>query len=636
MFSQSYPIPRLNRFIFLLSIITVVVAVAALIGWVADIGALKSFLPGHAEMRPVAAIGFILLAVGLAVSSYAREDSRLRYVAAGIGIFTGSMAFLMLSALVLRFSTGFDSFLVPDLNVDPALPGYGTMAPHAPVNFLLISASLTLLAFRDVFKKLGVVCAVLALVATYAALLGHLFQADQFYGFSKVSGMALPTAILFVIVSVGLISLHPKSYIIELLTSDSLGGIAARRLIPVVVLVPTFIGWLRVMGQNSGYYDTGFGTAMSTFVLVLLMFAIVFFYSGTVHKADSKRRKAEIDLVEKENRYRELFDYSQGLICIHDLDGVLITVNRASLSLLGYNENEMVGKNLRAFVPADRHLTFDAYLRQVTHEGIANGLLQLESKSGKQVIMRYHNILATEEGREPYVLGHAQDVTALLEAQKQLKNLSLTDELTGLYNRRGFLTLAEQQLRLERHHSTARGLTLMFADMDGLKAVNDTYGHDAGNDAIIEFASAIRSCTRSADLAARWGGDEFVILLIGPNEEKSKLTIERIRKKIEFYNETSGKPYQLAFSVGVADFDIKSDRTLEDQIAEADEAMYADKRRRKQARPTVTPALSVAGGREVRAIPTAANEHSEGEAFEIQPKDLLLSILSKRPAIINK
>lgn len=152
---------------------------------------------------------------------------------------------------------------------------------------------------------------------------------------------------------------------------------------------------------------------------------------------------------------------------------------------------------------------------------------------------RYDSIVVSEPDKEPYVIGHAQEVTELIAAQKQLKNLSLTDELTGLYNRRGFLTLAEQQIKLERHEGTARGLTLMFADMDGLKTINDVHGHEAGSDAIEALSRIFKAALRDSDIVARWGGDEFVILAIGSHDEDAELMTDRICRMIDEYNAES-------------------------------------------------------------------------------------------------
>jgi diguanylate cyclase (GGDEF)-like protein/PAS domain S-box-containing protein len=554
-----------------------VVSLAVLFGWVEDIGALKTVLPGYPEMKPAGAGGFLLLALGLVLSVQDDNDRRFRWAPIAIGGIVIAAGTVVLGAYIFHFSSPINSALVP--NLDPASTA-SRVSPISAFSFIFIGISLALARSRR-FSQASGTLVVLALIATYAAILGHLYHADTFYGFAGINGMPLHTAFLFIVTGIGLLWSNREFRLIRLITSNSLGGSAARRLIPFVILIPTLIGWLGVVGQDHGLYDTGFGSSVSTFTLVVLILVTVLIYSRTMDSADEKRRIAEAELAEKEMRYRELFDYSQGLICIHDLDGRLTTVNRASLQLLGFGQEEMLGRNLRDFVPAERHSEFDAYLRKVTNEGLADGLLELQSKTGKRVVLRYYNVLATEEGKEPYVLGHAQDVTELLEAQQQLRELSLKDELTGLYNRRGFLTMAEHQLKLEKHSGTARGLALMFADMDGLKAINDTYGHEAGSHAIKTLGRLISSMVRSADLVARWGGDEFVILSVGVHDENAQLMVDRILERIDEHNAESREPYLIACSIGVAP--IVDNRPLEEIIAKADEAMYAEKKHRKAA-----------------------------------------------------
>lgn len=566
-----------KQFVIACAMTQIAVALAVLVGWVAEIETFKTVFPGFPEMKPGGAGGFLLLAIGLISSVRAENERRFRWVPIVTGGIAAAGGIVVLAAYVFHVSSPVDAAVIP--NLDSASTA-SRVSPISAVSFIFIGVSMALVRRRRFGQASGILV-VLAIIATYAAVLGHLYRADTFYGFSGLNGMPLHTAFLFLVTGAGLLSGNRDFGLMKLLTSDSIGGAAARRLIPFVILIPTVIDWARVAGQGEGLYDTGFGSAMGTFALVLLILSIVLFYSRTMHRADVKRRVAEAELAEKEMRYRELFDYSQGLICIHDMEGRLTTVNRASFQLLGYTEEEMLGRNLRDFVPPARHPDFDAYLRKVTHEGLADGLLELASKTGKRVVLRYYNVLAVEEGKEPYVLGHAQDVTELLQAQRQLQELSLKDELTGLYNRRGFVTMAEHQLKLEKHTGTARGLTLMFADMDGLKAINDTYGHDAGSHAIKTLGRLISSVVRGGDLVARWGGDEFVILSVGAQDENARLMADRILERIDEHNAESPEPYLIACSIGLAP--LEEGHSLEEVIAKSDQAMYAEKKRRKAA-----------------------------------------------------
>jgi diguanylate cyclase (GGDEF)-like protein len=160
--------------------------------------------------------------------------------------------------------------------------------------------------------------------------------------------------------------------------------------------------------------------------------------------------------------------------------------------------------------------------------------------------------------------------------QAALQYLSLMDDLTGLYNRRGFLTLAEQQMRLSQRNS--KPLMLAFADLDGLKIINDTYGHAAGDDAIVRAAEALRKCFRGSDIIARMGGDEFTVLLVDALQETKQIIDNRMRTILDEMNSTLRLPYKISMSVGTARFEPDQNMSVEDLLNKADQALYQYKR----------------------------------------------------------
>lgn len=582
MTSSIYSVPNRNRVVFFCAAAILIVALIVLAGWFFDIVYLKSILPDYPEMKPNTAVAFAVVGVGLLFLTMTDRGGRPSYTAIICGVVVCLIGALTLCEYITGFDFGIDNYLIPISNNGERGVLEGRMSPHSALNFTILGISLALLNGRQFLQKINEVLVFLVSMTTFAALLGLLYGAQRFYGAPTYNSMALHAAGLFFLCSFGFLAANTQSRIVRLVTSDSLGGTAARRLFPAVVLIPTVLGWLRVIGQERGLYDTGFGAALTISSSVFLMFAIIYFYSETVHLVDQRRKKAEKELAGREARYRDLFDQSQGLICIHDLNGILSAVNPAGYKSLDFDLDEMMGRSIRDFMPEAARFQFDVYLRTVETDGRAEGSLPLVSKNGRQLVWRYHNILIAEADKEPYVLGHAQDVTEHLEAEKALKNLSLTDDLTGLYNRRGFQTMAEQQIKLEQHESTARGLILMFADLDGLKQINDVHGHEVGSDAIIQFSRILSAAMRSSDIISRWGGDEFVMLTIGLRDENAEMMSERISRKIREYNSTSGKPYKIACSIGVAPIPPDGSRTFESIIAEADKAMYAEKKRRKE------------------------------------------------------
>ncbi len=160
-----------------------------------------------------------------------------------------------------------------------------------------------------------------------------------------------------------------------------------------------------------------------------------------------------------------------------------------------------------------------------------------------------------------------------------LRELSLVDELTRVYNRRGFLTLAEQQIKVA--HRTKKEMSLFYADLDDLKKINDSFGHDEGDAALIEAADLLKEAFRDSDIIARIGGDEFVILAIDIAEGKVSALVRRLRERTQARNARDGTAYPLSFSLGVSRYDPDRPCTLQELLTQADRTMYGEKMSKK-------------------------------------------------------
>jgi diguanylate cyclase (GGDEF)-like protein len=159
-----------------------------------------------------------------------------------------------------------------------------------------------------------------------------------------------------------------------------------------------------------------------------------------------------------------------------------------------------------------------------------------------------------------------------------LRALSLVDDLTGLNNRRGFLTLAQQQIKLARRNK--RELVLLFVDMDDFKQINDAHGHREGDVALQRAARVLRATFRDSDIVARLGGDEFVVLAADTGSSAS--IMHRLRQELGDRNAQDGYPYNMSFSVGAARFDPADPPTIEELLQTADSMLYEQKRHRRQ------------------------------------------------------
>jgi len=235
--------------------------------------------------------------------------------------------------------------------------------------------------------------------------------------------------------------------------------------------------------------------------------------------------------------------------------------HRSAPRLLPCRENEPIDDVFQAFLSeANRELA--SLLRDVRTE--SHGTLPDDtwSQPVSELLMR-----AVRCAAKQYML------------QAELGNLALTDELTGLYNRRGFMALAERQLKLGRR--SGRGMMLFVMDVDGLKQINDSFGHLEGDRALKRTAEVLEETFRDSDVVARLGGDEFAVLAIEASGHSETTIKTRLFECLKSIN-AEQSCYELSLSLGVARFDPRNRTSIGELMAKADQAMYEQKRRRSR------------------------------------------------------
>ncbi len=272
-------------------------------------------------------------------------------------------------------------------------------------------------------------------------------------------------------------------------------------------------------------------------------------------------------------------------------DGAVIHCNKAFLglfglltshSLVGLASSEAGALFRLQFLEPDR---FEARVQELSGGRTATFREMLPLADGRVVERDYAPVLAADQA-----LGHLwiyRDVTererarTSLGRQRDSGSLSHVDELTSLHNRRGFIDLARAQL--DEAVRAQRGMLVIFSDLDGLKQINDRFGHQAGDRALLEFATLLRATFRERDLVARLGGDEFVVLVTDAAGVGAAELVARLNSRVEQHNNRGRRDFAIAFSTGVATFDPAEPEPLEVLLSQADARMYAHKRRRKDA-----------------------------------------------------
>jgi diguanylate cyclase (GGDEF)-like protein len=198
-----------------------------------------------------------------------------------------------------------------------------------------------------------------------------------------------------------------------------------------------------------------------------------------------------------------------------------------------------------------------------------------------EVLMRIKNQLLIQQQHQQLHQQNQcleQEIAERLKAEAEVRQLALTDELTALYNRRGFFLLAGQQLKMAQRNQLPCGL--VFADVDGLKQINDTFGHEIGDRVIVDAAQLLKKTFRDADIIARLGGDEFAILIPDYSDAVEGLCM-RLQANIDQFNQAAARCYQLAMSVGVQVCDLVDNASLEHLLTQADKLMYEHKRMKR-------------------------------------------------------
>ena len=174
-----------------------------------------------------------------------------------------------------------------------------------------------------------------------------------------------------------------------------------------------------------------------------------------------------------------------------------------------------------------------------------------------------------------YLVNERVKLLQRLEEFERYRAFYLVDELTNLLNRRGFFTLAEQQLKMANRNQ--KGILLLYIDFDGLKQINDTFGHSGGDMALKDATSIIKGTFRQSDIVARIGGDEFVVLALETSWAFAETLSTRLQQSLRSHNAEAGRPYKLSFSVGYSYYDPGAPCSLEELIARADSDMYEQK-----------------------------------------------------------
>ncbi len=353
-------------------------------------------------------------------------------------------------------------------------------------------------------------------------------------------------------------------------------------------------------------------TAKIDAVLTVFVFCFIIIATAVLNRELSRRKRIERKLAEQKSLLQSILDTCSDAIVVADNTGKIIMRNPAGL-LLGGKEHDRVTADspqrlgyyqadevtplpyhqlpLRRALQGDHVDNFEICMKRPDQGSTRWTLASSRPLLGEKTETRggvvfYRDISDRKELERRLTQSTEQLKRSNLELQKAqvaLQSLASTDEMTGLYNLRGFLALAEQSRKLARR--SQKPFALVFVDLDGLKKINDTLGHREGNQAIVDAAYILRDSFRHCDVLGRLGGDEFAVLMVDADEESAGIIRKRIVDKVEKLNGERTRPYGLSLSVGMLMCAFDEGARLEALLEKADGLMYKEKNKKHASRP---------------------------------------------------
>jgi diguanylate cyclase (GGDEF)-like protein/PAS domain S-box-containing protein len=296
---------------------------------------------------------------------------------------------------------------------------------------------------------------------------------------------------------------------------------------------------------------------------------------------DSLNQTKEALLVSEE-KYHNILEYIEEGYYEVDLAGNITFVNTSVTKMLDFSTEELKGMNYRQYMDEESSAKFFLEYKEVYRTGVSKKNLDVEliRKDTEKVFVGISISLIRDSLNQAIGFrGIIRDITERKRMEEEIKDLSITDYLTGLHNRRGFMTLAERELKMQER--TKSGLLLLFADVDNMKSINDNLGHEKGDQALVEIAAIFKKVFRKSDIIARVGGDEFAVLGIGATSKDFDSFQSQLKHHLDMTNAMENREYKLSVSVGMAYKDLENRCSLDELISRADELMYEQKRNKR-------------------------------------------------------
>jgi len=410
-----------------------------LAGWLFEVRALMQVVPGAIAMVPNTAVSFLLVGLSLWLQAGRKADSSLK-VSRVAAAATGLLGLTELAQYVSRTDFGIDELLFRDpTGLTSVFPG--RMAVSTALGFMAIAGALLISGLpraRWLSEALALVPGLLGLLS----LAGYAYGVRSLYWIGTFKGMAIHTALAFILLTVGTLLAHPDGPISRLLLSESIGGLMVRRLLPFAIVIPVVLGWMERKGRQAELYQSDFGVALLVVASIVLIGIVVGWQGAALERIDRARFEATREmeralesLARREGRFRSLIENAQDVITILDARGTIGYMSPAAESILGRPPEEFVGKSVFDFLHPDDTAVAHAAIGRVMEnpESVRTWLIRLRHANGSWRTMEVIGKLLAGEG-SPQIVANSRDVTeshALEEQLRQSQKMEAVGRLAG-------------------------------------------------------------------------------------------------------------------------------------------------------------------------------------------------------------
>lgn len=425
----------------ILSILVFLGGCIVLIGWIFDISALKSISPKMVTMKANTALCFVLTGLSLWLLQRYRLDNRLgRGIARICALVVFLIGFLTLFEYISGFNLGIDQLLFKD-DANAILTSHpGRMALNTSINFTIIGIALVLVEFGSgIFFRLAQSLIFIESVASVLSFLGYLYKAAPLYIGPKFStAMALHTTVLFIAIGISFLFARPDKGFMKNISSDNTGGTIIRRFLPIVILIPIILGWIKLRGERSGWFTNEFGVAFVATANLIIVAVYFYLLCVALNRADDERKKAQEGVARAAEEWQRTFDSMSDIVYIMDIESRIIKVNKTFTDRLGKSLGDVTGKKCYEVMHKGAAHWSSCPLVG-TYNDRTSHTEEVDDPSIGMPLLMTTSPLLDEDGKMVGFVHVAKDITQIKKAEEALKE--------AIDIKEQFISIASHELR---------------------------------------------------------------------------------------------------------------------------------------------------------------------------------------------